>query len=101
MAIVGKPNVGKSSLLNKLAGQRRVVVDEVAGTTVDPVDQLVDPAATSIGRSTPLGSAAGSRKLPGTSTTRACGPMARSSARRCALWSSMPASRLPSKIFVS
>jgi len=41
VAIVGKPNVGKSSLLNKVAGQQRVVVDEVAGTTVDPVDELV------------------------------------------------------------
>ena len=42
VAIVGKPNVGKSSLLNKLAGQERVVVDNVAGTTVDPVDELVE-----------------------------------------------------------
>jgi GTPase len=42
VAIVGKPNVGKSSLLNKLAGQQRVVVDEVGGTTVDPVDELVE-----------------------------------------------------------
>jgi GTP-binding protein len=42
VAIVGKPNVGKSSLLNKLSGQQRVVVDEVAGTTVDPVDELVE-----------------------------------------------------------
>jgi GTPase len=42
IAIVGKPNVGKSSLLNKVAGQERVVVDDVAGTTVDPVDELVD-----------------------------------------------------------
>ena len=42
VTIVGKPNVGKSSLLNKLAGQQRVVVDEVAGTTVDPVDELVE-----------------------------------------------------------
>ncbi|HEY6935470.1 MAG TPA: ribosome biogenesis GTPase Der [Marmoricola sp.] len=41
VAIVGKPNVGKSSLLNKLAGAERVVVDDVAGTTVDPVDELV------------------------------------------------------------
>ncbi len=42
VAIVGKPNVGKSSLLNKLAGAERVVVDSVAGTTVDPVDELVE-----------------------------------------------------------
>ena len=42
VAIVGKPNVGKSSLLNKVAGQQRVVVDDVAGTTVDPVDELVE-----------------------------------------------------------
>src|SRR6478736_5978033 len=40
IAIVGKPNVGKSSLLNKLAREDRVVVDNVAGTTVDPVDEL-------------------------------------------------------------
>ncbi|GAA2757866.1 ribosome biogenesis GTPase Der [Actinopolymorpha rutila] len=42
IALVGKPNVGKSSLLNRLAGQERVVVDSVAGTTVDPVDELVE-----------------------------------------------------------
>lgn len=42
VAIVGKPNVGKSSLLNRLAGSERVVVDNVAGTTVDPVDELVE-----------------------------------------------------------
>jgi GTP-binding protein len=42
IALVGKPNVGKSSLLNKLAGSERVVVDNVAGTTVDPVDELVE-----------------------------------------------------------
>ena len=42
IAIVGKPNAGKSSLLNKLSGQQRSVVDSVAGTTVDPVDELVE-----------------------------------------------------------
>lgn len=44
IAIVGKPNVGKSSLLNQLSGQRRVVVDDASGTTVDPVDELVEIA---------------------------------------------------------
>ncbi|WP_245599679.1 ribosome biogenesis GTPase Der [Nakamurella lactea] len=42
VALVGKPNVGKSSLLNKLAGESRSVVDSVSGTTVDPVDSLVE-----------------------------------------------------------
>jgi GTP-binding protein len=42
VALVGKPNVGKSSLLNRLSGEQRSVVHEVAGTTVDPVDSLVE-----------------------------------------------------------
>jgi GTP-binding protein len=41
VALVGRPNVGKSSLLNRLAREERAVVDPVAGTTVDPVDSLV------------------------------------------------------------
>lgn len=42
VALVGKPNVGKSSLINRLSGDERSVVHDVAGTTVDPVDSLVE-----------------------------------------------------------
>jgi len=42
VALVGKPNVGKSSLLNKLVGTERALVDPQAGTTRDPVDSLVE-----------------------------------------------------------
>jgi GTP-binding protein len=41
VALVGRPNVGKSSLLNRLAKDERSVVDSVGGTTVDPVDSIV------------------------------------------------------------
>ena len=42
VALVGRPNVGKSSLLNQLAREERAVVNDLAGTTRDPVDEIVN-----------------------------------------------------------
>lgn len=41
IAIVGKPNVGKSSIINKLIGENRVIVSDIAGTTRDAIDTEV------------------------------------------------------------
>lgn len=42
LAIIGRPNVGKSTLLNKLVGAERVLVSPIPGTTRDPIDAIVD-----------------------------------------------------------
>jgi GTP-binding protein len=42
LAIIGRPNVGKSTLLNKLSGQERVLVSDVPGTTRDPINLVID-----------------------------------------------------------
>ena len=41
VAIVGKPNVGKSSIINKLSGENRVIVSNIAGTTRDAIDTVI------------------------------------------------------------
>ena len=42
MAIIGRPNVGKSTMLNRLAGAERSIVSDIPGTTRDAVDTVVE-----------------------------------------------------------
>lgn len=84
VALIGKPNVGKSSLLNRVLGEERVIVSNVAGTTRDSVDADLDNAH---GRFTFIDTA-GIRKKAGWTrrlrNIRLCAPCSRSSARMCA-----------------
>lgn len=42
VAVIGKPNVGKSSLINRMAGEERMIVSDIAGTTRDAVDTVIE-----------------------------------------------------------
>ena len=93
----GKPNVGKSSLLNRVVGAERSVVDSVAGTTVDPVDELVELGGETWRFIDTAGIRARSRPRPARSTTRASVRTPHSSGARSPSSSSTPASRSPSR----
>ena len=81
LAVIGRPNVGKSSLVNAFLGRERVIVSDVAGTTRDAIDTPIEvdgrrAAAGRHRRHPPRGQGRRSRS----STTRRCAPSARPSA---------------------
>ena len=81
VALIGRPNVGKSSLLNKLSGQERVLVDAVAGTTRDPVDELIELDG-SVWRFVDTAGIRGCGRPRAPTTSLPCGPSGRWSGPR-------------------
>ena len=101
VALLGRPNVGKSSLLNKLVGHQRSLVDPVASTTRDPVDELVELG----GITWRFVDTAGIRRRYGKTrartTMRRCAPRARWTWPRSPWSWSTRASRSPNKTCAS
>lgn len=79
LAIIGRPNVGKSSLLNVIVGMERVVVSEIPGTTRDPVDVTFEYS----GRDFVLVDTAGIRRKPATGVEHYAQLRSREAIERC------------------
>ena len=81
VAIVGRPNVGKSSLLNKLLGEERVIVSDVPGTTRDAIDVRLRYDDEDVILWTPRASAGADASSRGSRSTACCAPSGPSSGR--------------------
>ena len=97
VALVGRPNVGKSSLLNRLSHEERSVVDATAGTTRDPVDSLVEVGGETWKFVDTAACGDGSTRRRARSTTPACARVRRSMRPRSRSCCSTPASRSPTR----
>jgi len=97
VALLGRPNVGKSSLLNQLAGTDRVVVDSVAGTTRDPVDEMIELGGREWRFVDTRASVAGPTSPAAPTTTRRCARSRPWTAPRSPSCWSTPATPSPSR----
>ena len=97
LAVIGRPNVGKSTLVNRISGSERMIVSDVAGTTRDAIDLPVEVD----GRKLILVDTAGLRRQAKvrtpSSTTRRCAPSGRSSAPTSRWSSATPPTASPSQ----
>ena len=87
VAIIGRPNAGKSSLTNKLTANDRSIVSDVAGTTRDAIDTISSTTASATPSWIPRVCAARARSTRTWSTTASCAPCEPSTAPTLRCWS--------------